>query len=333
MEKIDFVILWVDGDDPIWKKEKEYYQGTKNDETTTDNRFRDWDSLKYWFRGVEKFAPWVHKIYFITYGHLPVWLNTYHPKLEIINHKDFIPHEYLPTFNSNVIELNLNKIQGLSEHFVAFNDDMFLINETFPSDFFENGLPKDECVENLIIGNGSNEQYIHTLINNLNIINQHFDKTNVVNQSVFKHYNRKYGIRNLNTASLLLSDKFLGFNNPHLPVSHLKSTFDMVWQIEPESLKQTCQNKFRMNNDVSHWLFRYWNLCTHSFVPRDTKKFGKYFDIGSMNYKSICNCIEQQNAKVICINDSSMNYNYEKIKDEINESFEKILPNKSYFEK
>ena len=56
-ESIDFVITWVDGDDPKWKKEKEQYS-KKND----SKRFRDWDNLQYWFRAVEKYAPWVINI-------------------------------------------------------------------------------------------------------------------------------------------------------------------------------------------------------------------------------------------------------------------------------
>ena len=56
-----------------------------------DIRYRDWDNLQFWFRGVEKFAPWVNKIHFVTYGHLPKWLNVNNKKLNIVNHKDFMP--------------------------------------------------------------------------------------------------------------------------------------------------------------------------------------------------------------------------------------------------
>ena len=73
---IDFVMLWVDDTDPEWRKQRNLYSG--KDEAMVDNRearYRDWDTLKYWFRGVEKFAPWVNKIYFVTCGHLPEWLN------------------------------------------------------------------------------------------------------------------------------------------------------------------------------------------------------------------------------------------------------------------
>ena len=100
MEKkypIDIVIPWVDGSDPAWLKEKRIY--LKDNKTTVlEHNFRDWGLLKYWFRGVEKNLPWVRKIYFVTWGHLPTWLNTDNPKLVVVNHRDYIPVDYLPTF-------------------------------------------------------------------------------------------------------------------------------------------------------------------------------------------------------------------------------------------
>ena len=90
-ELIDFVIPWVDGSDIEWQKERAKYDISKKiDINNCSARFRDWDNLQYFFRGVEKYAPWVHKIYFITWGHLPKWLNTDNPKLVIVNHKDYI---------------------------------------------------------------------------------------------------------------------------------------------------------------------------------------------------------------------------------------------------
>ena len=114
-EKIDFVVLWVDGSDPKWLKEKNKYSDSKIDIDDTIARYRDMKTFKYWFRAVEKYTPWVNKIHFITWGHVPDWLDTTNPKLNIVNHKDYIPKEYLPTFNSNVIELNLHRIEDLSE--------------------------------------------------------------------------------------------------------------------------------------------------------------------------------------------------------------------------
>ena len=140
MEKIDFVLTWVDGSDPDWLAQRREYQPGRGTDAG-ESRYRDWDNLQYWFRGVEKFAPWVNKIYFVTWGHVPKWLNTAHEKIQIVKHEDFMAPAYLPTFNINSIELNLHRIKGLSEHFVFFNDDMFLIDSVRPEDFFKNGFP------------------------------------------------------------------------------------------------------------------------------------------------------------------------------------------------
>lgn len=80
--------------------------------------------------------PWVHKIYLITCGQVPDWMNKEaDDRLVIVNHSDYIPKEYLPTFSSHPIELNLHRIKELSEHFIYLNDDYFVINETSPEDF------------------------------------------------------------------------------------------------------------------------------------------------------------------------------------------------------
>jgi len=78
---------------------------------------------------VEQFAPWVRKIHFVTCGQKPEWLNADHPKLSLVNHSDYIPQQFLPTFNSSLIEIYLHRIPDLTEHFVYFNDD-FLSSTT-----------------------------------------------------------------------------------------------------------------------------------------------------------------------------------------------------------
>ena len=86
-QDIDFVITWVDGNDLEWKREKAARMGRTDMDISvnTDDRkerYRDWDNLRYWFRGMEKYAPWVRKVHFVTWGHIPQWLNTKHPKLD-----------------------------------------------------------------------------------------------------------------------------------------------------------------------------------------------------------------------------------------------------------
>ena len=97
MSDIDFVIPWVDGNDPEWQKEKNLYDESNKTGDSTIVRYRSWDNLQYWFRAVEKFAPWVRKVYFVTCGQKPEWLNAECSKLVLVDHKDYMPEEALPT--------------------------------------------------------------------------------------------------------------------------------------------------------------------------------------------------------------------------------------------
>ena len=329
MDKIDFVILWVDGNDKDWLKEKNIYTQSNN-LANSINRYRDWDNLKYWFRGVEKFAPWVNNIYFITYGHLPSWLNYNHDKIKIIKHKDYIPDKYLPTYNSNVIELNLNRIDSLSEKFVLFNDDMFIIRNVEKEDFFKNDLPCDECVHNLIIPNGNDDVFNSTLFNNIRIVNKNFNKRKVIKQNFNKIFNIKYGLGNIRTLLLLPWKDHTGFFNPHLPQSFLKSSYNELWEKEKNILEKTSSNRFRSNNDVTQYLVRYIQLSKGKFIPRHNR-IGKYFEITNEN-TNIKEHILKQKTKLICINDSDPSIKFEDAKVEINEVFNKILPEKCSFE-
>lgn len=121
-------------------RQKKQISGKRDDDSDTVNRYRDWNLLPYWFRAVDKFAPWVRKIHFVTWGHVPKFLQVKASKLHIVKHNEFIPEEYLPTFSSHAIEMNIHRIPSLAEHFVYFNDDMFLLRP-FEKRFFRNGLP------------------------------------------------------------------------------------------------------------------------------------------------------------------------------------------------
>ena len=104
-----------------------------------------------------------------------------------------------------------------------------------------------------------------------------------------------------------------------------------MWEAEGLALDTSCKNRFRGTNDVSHWLMRYWNLCSGKFVPRNIN-FGRYFEAGKNN-SILCDYIRHHKVKTICINDMAGDYDFEIAKQEINAAFRDILRDKSSFEK
>lgn len=331
-QEIDFVISWVDGSDEIWKKEKENYspKGLTDDK---EERYRDWDNLQFWFRGVEKYAPWVRKIHFITYGHLPSWLNTEHPKLHIVKHEDYIPNEFLPTFSSHPIELNMHRIEGLSEQFVYFNDDFFITNRLQKKDFFIDGKPCDMLAFQPVVANPANPVMSNIYLNNTLILSKYFKKLeNVKKQpgSYFKvGYPPLYFFYNLLELGFPL---FSGFYTVHGPSPFLKKTFVEIWEKEEETMIQTSKQKFRSAQDISQYLFREWQKLSGDFRPKNVQKYTRYFNVDNDN-KKLKQTIEKQAAKIVCINDSNFPIDFEKAKTDINLSLQKIYPDKSSFER
>ncbi len=135
---IDLVYTWVDGNDPTWKAKKEKYQAKESNlplNAIDESRFRELEELKYSLRSVEQNLPWINHIYIVTDGQVPKWLNTKHPKITIIDHKEIFPSSALPTFNSAALEAVLPLIPGLSEHFLFANDDCY-VRVPLKRDFF-----------------------------------------------------------------------------------------------------------------------------------------------------------------------------------------------------
>lgn len=329
--EIDFVVIWVDGNDPEWQKEREKYE--KNQGVNTDHsvhRFRDWDNMQYWFRGIEKYCPWVNKIHFVTWGHLPKWLNVDHPKLHIVNHRDYIPEQYLPTFSSHTIELNLHRIKGLAEQFVYFNDDMFVINHMEQKDFFVHGKPCDSAILNVHCYN-MEDMVVMAPFRDIGIINHEFQMHEVIKKNPGGWFHYRYGIQNLRNLILLACPRFPGILQQHLPSSFLKSTLRKVWEKYGDILNETCLHRFREISDVNQWVFKEWQLASGNFYPR-TLKIGK--SIAAYHLEEACKCIKNQKVRMLCFNDTEMKEKeFERAKLKILQSFDMILPEKSSFEK
>lgn len=333
--EIDFVIAWVDGNDTAWRKEKQRYAaqelGSKAIVDDGEYRYRDWDLLRYWFRAVEKFAPWVRKIHFLTCGQIPEWLNTEHPKLHIVNHKDYIPNEYLPTFNSHTIELNMHRIDDLAEHFVYFNDDMYVARPVSPDDFFHDGFPRDVfALDAIYCAPGSAGSYN---CSDLEIINANFNKQDQFQKHYRKWFRLCYGKNNLYRTLVLLPWRwFPGFYYQHLPSNFLKSTLKKVWAVAGDTLDETCRHKFRGKAQVNQWVFKFWQLAEGTFVPQSARS-SRCYHIKDQSVDDLCNSIQSERYALLCINDTDRTTEFEKKKAQIAAAFDVILGQSSAFER
>ncbi len=317
--------------DPDWRAEFLKYSGRKDNSRNgvSKARFRDNGFLKYWFRGVAKFAPWVRTIYFVTNCKTPDWLDLSNPKLRIVHHKEIIPSEYLPTFNSVVIERYMHRIPGLSEHFVYFNDDFYIINHVREERFFRDGLPCDIAVQDY---NPSWSQWYTTLKNNIRIINRHFSKREVMARDGEKWFDPSYGSKARWNHLLRFYPRFITLRTPHNAQPYLKSTFEKVWAAAGKELSATSANRFRASTDLTPELFRTWQICEGNFAPLNTYLDTKMFPL-MVRAKQAVRAIYEQRYNLVCLNDNVHIRNYDEVMDQIRRSFDHILPEKSDFER
>lgn len=341
MEKIDFVLPWVDGNDSVWRGEKQKWEGLSKEEMNTaddsnsDCRYRDNGLLKYWFRAVERYTPWVNKIYFVTCGQKPDWLNENHPRLYLVSHQDYIPSQYLPTFNANTIEMNFHRMEGLSEMFVYFNDDMFLLRPVNVDFFFNQGNPVlDTSLKytNKIGYNG----WSRLMFNDYCIVNKYFD----INASIWSNRRKWFCVKELGfrrarrNFMCYLANKTLPVGlYGHIALPHLKSSLAELWDLHPDIMEQSSTHKFRSDDQVNQWLLCAWDQAKGRFFPSREDKLGKNYSLNPNNVEEVCKVIRNQSIPQICINDTINNTDNDYCVKLIREAFEAILPDKSSYEK
>lgn len=305
----DIVITYSNSESSISRIKKEFPDKNKYELKKLEFFFREANYFKYWFRSIETFLPSFNKIFFITAEEIPEWLNINNEKIKIVKHEDFINKKYLPSFNSQAIELNIPKIKELSEQFIYFNDDMFLLQNSSEEDWFKDGLILD------------------------------FKEYENLNDIATKKNSFLCGIRG-NNMRLILRQKEISskdfdnnvFINQHLPQPLLKSACDEIFYLYGDKLENTFLSKFRNAEDqYNQYLFRDYLLLNDCFY--DKKRSGKKFYINDVD--NICDYIEKQKGLSICINDVIIKDEnlYNEYQEKIEDSFSKILPNKSSFEK
>lgn len=229
---IDMVYLWVDGNDPAWQAKRNHTIGVTEERSAVncDGRYASHDELLYSLRSVEQYAPWLRRIFIVTDNQVPAWLDTSNPKVRIVDHKEIMPAEALPCFNSSVIEHFLWRIPGLSERFLYANDDMYFGRSVEPGDFFApDGLP-----------------YIRQ--NRRLLRRQLLWLKSKVSGKKMSHYNRIVQ----NGAELVQSHygKYYGAKSHHNIDAYLKSDCEETFDTFSKQLRPTFCNQVRSDNDV-----------------------------------------------------------------------------------
>ena len=147
--QIDAVITWVDGKDEKHQQKMLPYLTDKKvvNNKSFRTRFDQVEEIKYTVNSILKFAPFIRNIFIVTDNQTPNFLKNKkegeYENVFVVDHQTIFKNdiEFLPVFNCRPIETKLYDIPNLSEHFIYFNDDMFLLKEVKVSDFFIDGKP------------------------------------------------------------------------------------------------------------------------------------------------------------------------------------------------
>lgn len=310
--KVDYVIPFVDFSDDIWYEVYEKHVDKTKGWNNNSTRFRDWDVLKYQLRSIEKNMPWINNIYIIisiTPTQVPKWLNTNNDKIHIVMDSDIIPPEYLPTFNSNTVDLFIPNIKGLADHYIYACDDYVITKPLSYSDFYTNDDKVKQYIS--IFYMNPNHPYTQTIVNSNNFVNG----ANELKQKTIKQLK----IQNK-------PGKILGYKSNHGLVPHLLQENKMYLRSHYHDICNTL-SMFRSEINTT-WLIYTLNLLVNNKLQKD--KHVKTQKNNVKDYNGLLN-IDTENYDVIVINDDYKD-DFEAGRQYVNKLLTKKFPKKSQFE-
>ena len=292
--RMDAVITYVNGLDPLWQED---YR-THVDGAVTAKRFRDWGTLPYLLRGIERHMPFVENVFLVVAreSQVPSWVDR--SRVNIVLHSEIIPERFLPVFNSTAIELFLWRIPGLGEEFVYFNDDFFPMADCAPEDFFQDG-----------------KAVIH--------FSRHF--------LCLSQYMRH--TRNSDRMAAEAAGQHCGvvFHRPqHICTPLLRSGCEEAYaRVEAGILSSV--TKVREDCNVNYYLFCDYLRFTGRTVDRKLSR--KHFSLAVTSADKLCGFIAGPDRKVMCVNDVKVpEEKYEELRSRWLAAFEEAFPSKSCFE-
>lgn len=291
---MDIVITYVNGLDPEWQKDYEKHTKTP----ILEKRFRDWGTLKYLMRGIEKNMPFIRKVHLVVAreSQVPEWVNR--NEVNIVLHKDIIPAKHLPTFNCNPIEMHLHRIEGLDEEYIYFNDDIFPLKPCKATDFFIDGRAT--------LG-----------------MSRHLFAFNMF-KKICRNSNR------IARKAIGLKPSVCFLRPQHICTPMLKSQCEELYQkVETEIISSL--TKTRSSNNLNQYMFLDYMYLRGLLINKRMSK--KHFSLGVASEDKIRKYIQSPKHSLVCINDVQMSEeSYNEIRRTLLNTFEQVLPEKSRFE-
>ncbi|MFG2742239.1 MULTISPECIES: stealth conserved region 3 domain-containing protein [Streptomyces] len=309
---VDIVYTWVDGEEPQMRDKRARHQehGIAEilDKETNASRYTSHDELKYSLRSLAMYADFVRHIYLVTDGQKPHWLDESAPGITVVDHRDIFPDGVLPVFNSHAIETRLHHIPGLSEHYLYFNDDVFVGRRVTAEHFFHgSGLMKIP-VSPLKIGVGK----------------PHAEETatNSANKNVRRLLLEKFGRMTTN-------------NFMHTPLPQQRETLQTLEELFREDIARTTASRFRSPQDLAMTapLLYQYALMTGRGVPG--KYSFRYVNISRPDAEGrLADLRRNRRFDFFCLNDVDVPpEERERVGVRMNEFLEDYFPFASPFEK
>ena len=317
MRDIDIVVTYLDSNKKNWQEEYRRYQEEEiekgiqredNRQAFGEERIREWDTLRYWLRGVEKNLDFVRNVIIVVYDRkqVPEWLNLENKRLRVVEHKEYIEEELLPTFNAMEIGMYVSKIEGLSDRYIMSDDDFYFINKIEKEMFFRGNKTVQE--ENEVRYEKYGERYLKA------------------SDGVF------YSILNNN---LEIEEKYMGEKKVKYRMSHMPEARDKL--IEQEIIKENYEifkeafkiSKFRHKKHYSAQMYPNIMKIRKECVFSDSlKKDCKYVTL-----KSDVKFEEYKDFKIVCFNDTEQLDDFEVTKEKLIRFLDSKLPEKCSFER
>lgn len=143
---VDLVYMYSDSHANEFREQREKFMQTIQEFKDDDGlrrqhrlyTYRGSDYTRFFLRSLDN-APWVRRLIFVMPDSVSPskYLKVDSPgipEVVISRHSDFIPQEFLPTFNLNVVLSHLHKIKNLTEEFVVVSPNIFFANNFQLSD-------------------------------------------------------------------------------------------------------------------------------------------------------------------------------------------------------